>query len=61
MDPQERSEIERRSREGRGPRIVSPEFVAGLERRGASASLIRAALRAVATNPGGICREKTED
>jgi hypothetical protein len=51
MTPQQKAEARQRSEEGSGPRIVSKEFVRHLEQSDAPKHLVKAARRALATNP----------
>jgi hypothetical protein len=51
MTEQQRAEARRKSAEGRGPRIVTEESVKKLEESYAPKSVIKAARRALATNP----------
>jgi hypothetical protein len=49
--PEQEAEARRRSAEGTGPRIVPEWYVKQLEESGAKKSIIKAARRAVKTNP----------
>lgn len=51
MTPQEKARAQQRSKDGSGPRIVSEEYVRRLEKSDAPKHLIKAARRALATNP----------
>jgi hypothetical protein len=51
MTPQERAKAQERSLQGTGPRIVTIETLHRLEREEAPKHLIKAAQRAIETNP----------
>lgn len=51
MTPQERAEAKERSLQGAGPRIVTVETLDRLVREEAPKHLIKAAQRAIKTNP----------
>jgi len=51
MTPQEKAEAQRRSIQGSGPRIVTADTLRRLEREDAPRHLIKAAKRAIKTNP----------
>lgn len=51
MTPREKAQAEERSRKGSGPGIVTKETLSRLERSGAPKHLIKAAHRAMKTNP----------
>jgi hypothetical protein len=51
MSPKENAEAQEKSLNGSGPRIVTEETVRRLEQSGAPKHLVKAARRALATNP----------
>jgi hypothetical protein len=51
MTPEKKAKVEEQSLQGAGPRIVHPEMLRQLEREKAPKYLIKAARRAIKTNP----------
>jgi hypothetical protein len=51
MTPEKKAKAEEQSLRGSGPRIVNPDLLRELEREHAPKYLIKAARRAVKTNP----------